>query len=151
MQSRMLVIAPDLISSALVDVSVGGLHYCAPSPACGGARPLIPPPRGEGGRPKAGGVGGCLSKVIVCALPCANPHPSHRALRSRCATLPTRGRDQRLHRYPYRGAQAAHRAVAERDVAAMRAGDVAGDGEAKPGAAFVLVAGVVEPQERLEH
>src|SRR5664279_6424750 len=56
-----------------------------------------------------------------------------------------------LHRYPYRGAQAAHRAVAERDVAAMRAGDVAGDGEAEAGAAFVLVAGVVEPQERLEH
>src|SRR6185295_20259436 len=55
------------------------------------------------------------------------------------------------HRHPYRGAQAAHRAVAERDVAAMRAGDVAGDRKAKAGAAFVLVAGVVEAQERLEH
>ena len=57
----------------------------------------------------------------------------------------------RLHRHPHRRAQAAHRAVAERDVAAMRAGDVAGDGEPQPGAAFVLVAGVVQPQERLEH
>ena len=33
----------------------------------------------------------------------------------------------------------------------MGAGDVAGDGEAEAGAAFVLIARVVEPQERLEH
>ena len=33
----------------------------------------------------------------------------------------------------------------------MGAGDVAGDRKAQAGAAFVLVAGVVEPQERLEH
>ena len=33
----------------------------------------------------------------------------------------------------------------------MRAGDVAGDGEAQAGAAFVYVAGFVEPHERLEH
>jgi hypothetical protein len=33
----------------------------------------------------------------------------------------------------------------------MRARDVAGDREAEAGAALVLVAGVVEPQERLEH
>ena len=33
----------------------------------------------------------------------------------------------------------------------MRAGDVAGDRKAKAGAALVLVAGIVEPQERLEH
>ena len=50
-----------------------------------------------------------------------------------------------------RRAQAAERAVAERDVAAVRARDVAGDGEAEAGAALVLVARVVEPQERLEH
>src|ERR1700719_2384713 len=55
------------------------------------------------------------------------------------------------HRHPHGGAQAAHRAVAERDVAAVRAGDVAGDRQAQSGAAFILVAGVVEPQERLEH
>src|SRR5712692_8571699 len=42
-------------------------------------------------------------------------------------------------------------AVAEQNVAAVGAGDVAGDGEAEPGAAFVLVARVVEPQKRLEH
>src|SRR6267154_848679 len=48
-------------------------------------------------------------------------------------------------------AEAAHRAVAERDVAAVRARDVAGDRQPKPGAALVLVAGIVEPQERLEH
>ena len=33
----------------------------------------------------------------------------------------------------------------------MRAGDVAGDGEAEAGAALVLVAGLVESHERLEH
>src|SRR5205085_7612337 len=57
----------------------------------------------------------------------------------------------RLHRHPYRGAQSAHRAVAEHDVAAMRAGDIAGDRKAEAGAAFVLVAGIVEAQKRLEH
>src|SRR5229473_4010643 len=36
---------------------------------------LIPPPRGEGGRPKVGRVGGCFSKVIGSALPCATPTP----------------------------------------------------------------------------
>src|SRR5260370_25890075 len=55
------------------------------------------------------------------------------------------------HRYPHRGAKSAHRAVAERDVAAMRARDVAGDGKAEPGAALILVAGVIQPQEWLEH
>ena len=43
------------------------------------------------------------------------------------------------------------RALAERDVAAMRARDVARDRESKPGAALVLIARVVEPKERLEH
>src|SRR5216684_2515423 len=56
-----------------------------------------------------------------------------------------------LHRYPHRRAKPAHRTVAERDVAAMRARDVAGNRETKPGTALVLVAGVVQPQERLEH
>src|ERR1700686_1534726 len=55
-----------------------------------------------------------------------------------------------LHRYPPRGAKPAHRTVAERDVAAMRTRDVAGDRQAEAGAALVLVAGVVQPQERLE-
>src|SRR6266851_9810658 len=40
---------------------------------------LIPPPRGEGGRPKVGRVGGCFSKVIGSALPCAAPTPALRA------------------------------------------------------------------------
>src|SRR5262249_6014638 len=47
--------------------------------------------------------------------------------------------------------QAAERRVAERDVAAVGAGDVAGDGETEPGAALVLVARIVEAQKRLEH
>src|SRR5579864_5788105 len=55
-----------------------------------------------------------------------------------------------LHRYPNRGAQPPHRAVAEHDVAAMGAGDVAGDGKPEAAAAFVLVARVVEAKERLE-
>src|SRR5206468_9454045 len=55
------------------------------------------------------------------------------------------------HRYSRGGAQSAHRAVAEHDVAAMRTRDVAGDGKPKPGAALILVAGVIQPQERLEH
>jgi hypothetical protein len=37
------------------------------------------------------------------------------------------------------------------DLAAVGAGDVAGDGEAEPGAALVLVARLVQPDERLEH
>src|SRR5947208_304776 len=61
------------------------------------------------------------------------------------------GYEDGSHRHPHRGAQAAHRAVAEADVAAVRAGDVAGDREAQAGAALVLVAGVVEAQERLEY
>src|SRR5436190_24360520 len=55
------------------------------------------------------------------------------------------------HRYPHRGAKSAHRAVGERDVAAMRARDVAGDRQPQSGATLVLIAGIVEPQERLEH
>ena len=43
------------------------------------------------------------------------------------------------------------RAFAERDVAAVDAGDVAGDRQSKAGIAHVLVAGVIEPIERLEH
>ena len=56
-----------------------------------------------------------------------------------------------LDRHAHRRAQAAERAVAERDVAAVRARDVARDGEAEAGAALVLIARIVEPQERLEH
>src|SRR5437763_5811048 len=56
-----------------------------------------------------------------------------------------------LDRHPHRRAQAAHRAVAERDVAAMRARDVACDREAEAGVALVLIARVVEAQERPEH
>jgi len=52
---------------------------------------------------------------------------------------------------PHRGPQPAHRAVAEGDVAAVRAGDVAGDRQPQPRAALILVARIVEPQERLEH
>src|SRR5690606_35226848 len=53
-------------------------------------------------------------------------------------------------RYAHDGPQAAHRAVAERDVAAMAAGDVAGDGKPEPGAAVIEVTRFVETHERLE-
>src|SRR5438552_1250780 len=52
---------------------------------------------------------------------------------------------RQLHRYPHRRPQPAHRADAERNVAAVRAGDFAGDGKAKARAAFILVARIVEP------
>src|ERR1700681_748711 len=63
--------------------------------------PLVGP-SGGGWRAEAGSGGVCFSKQDSRALPCANPHPSHRSLRSRCATLrasfarldPTRGRDK---------------------------------------------------------
>src|SRR6266700_6220360 len=61
------------------------------------------------------------------------------------------GARENSHRDPHGGAQAAHRAVAEHDIAAMRARDVAGDRKSEAGAALVLVAGAVQPQERLEH
>ena len=56
-----------------------------------------------------------------------------------------------LHWDAHRGPQSAHRAVAEHDVAAMRAGDVARDRETQAAAALVLIARVVEAQERLEN
>src|SRR5580692_12298280 len=58
-----------------------------------------------------------------------------------------RGSDRHLDSRP----QAAQRRVAECDVAAVGPGDVAGDGETEPGAALVLVARVVDAEERLEH
>src|ERR1700676_4179555 len=60
-------------------------------------------------------------------------------------------RDHALNRHPHYSTQTAKRAVGKRDVAAMGARDVARDREPEPGAAFVLIARVVEPQERLEH
>src|SRR6476659_7725230 len=88
---------------------------------------------------------GCPMAPPSCrCAPCTKPdcteadHPIRRAARPAS------------HRYPHRGAQPAHRTVAEHDVAAMRARDVAGDGKPKHGAALILVAGVVEPQKRLE-
>src|SRR6185437_6866311 len=56
-----------------------------------------------------------------------------------------------LYRNAQAGAQAAERAVAEPDFAAMRARDVASDRQAKAGAAMVLVARLVEAEERPEY
>src|SRR5215203_962523 len=56
-----------------------------------------------------------------------------------------------LHRHAHGGAQAPERRIAQHDVAAMGARDVARDGEAEPRAALVLIARIVEPKERLEH
>src|SRR5688572_27231493 len=72
-------------------------------------------------------------------------HPRVDQLRSVCRWFAALDRD------PHGRAQAAERAVAERDVTAMRARDIAGDGEPEAGAAFVLVARVIKPQEWLEH
>ena len=56
-----------------------------------------------------------------------------------------------LRRNAYHGLKAAHRTVCERDVATVAAGDIAGDGKAEAGAAFVLIARFVQSEERLEH
>src|SRR4029077_20755091 len=56
-----------------------------------------------------------------------------------------------LNRHAHIGAQAAERRIAERDVAAVRTRNVAGNGEAETGAALILIACVVQSQERLEH
>src|SRR5262249_8419938 len=53
--------------------------------------------------------------------------------------------------YPHRRPQAAKRAVAHKNVAAMGPGDVAGDREAEASAAVFEVARHVEPMERAEH
>ena len=66
------------------------------------------------------------------------------------ATMPTRN-GLSLDRHPHRRAQPAQRAVRQEYVAAVGARDVARDREPETGAAFVLIARVVEPQERLEH
>jgi len=62
-----------------------------------------------------------------------------------------RVRDTELNRDPHRRAQPAELAVTERDVAAMRARDVARNRQPKSGAALVLIARIIKPQERLEH
>ena len=56
-----------------------------------------------------------------------------------------------LHRHAHAGAQAPERAGRQLDIAAMRARDVACDRKAKAGADLVLVARLVEPEERTEH
>src|SRR5689334_3477578 len=90
-----------------------------------------------------------------------SPHPEEPAAGGRLRTMRSHrlekdGRVEvkipsELYRYPHRRAQAAHRAVAEHDVAAMRAGDVAGDRKPEACATLVLISRVVEPQEWLEH
>src|SRR5262245_18530899 len=57
----------------------------------------------------------------------------------------------KLDRHPQHRTQAAERRIAEGEVAAVSAQDVARDGEAEAGAAGLLVARAVEPEERLEH
>src|SRR6266851_6899344 len=62
-----------------------------------------------------------------------------------------RGGRGRLDWNAYGCAQAAKRAVAERDVATVRSGNFARDCESQSGAPLVLVARIVKPQKRLEH
>src|SRR5262249_20701 len=61
------------------------------------------------------------------------------------------GRPVCSHGNSHRGPQSSHRAVAKHYVAAVRTRDIARDGEAQGAARFVLVAGVVETQKRLEY
>src|ERR671911_288083 len=56
-----------------------------------------------------------------------------------------------LNRDGHHRAQAPEGAVGEADVTAMAVGDVAGDREPEPGAAFILVARIIQPHERPEH
>src|SRR5436190_13752599 len=60
------------------------------------------------------------------------------------------GRNWALHRQPYRRAQSAQGTVAEHEVAAVGAGDIAGDGEAEADAAGLQVAALVQPVEGAE-
>src|SRR5262245_62657398 len=57
----------------------------------------------------------------------------------------------KLNRNFQHGLQTAERGTAERDVAAVNAGDIAGNGEAEPSRAGILIARMVEPVERPEH
>ena len=59
---------------------------------------------------------------------------------------PAGASDRDLHQ----GAEAAEGAFEEQDVAAMAAGDIAGDGETEAGAGAVLVAGFIEAVEGAE-
>ncbi|MEA2910276.1 MAG: hypothetical protein QOJ15_2357 [Bradyrhizobium sp.] len=72
------------------------LAKCAGIFVCQGVLPSYPSPGGW----RSGG--GCLRKgairdnvTVSQRARGATPHPSHRSQRSRCATLPTRGRDKR--------------------------------------------------------
>ena len=56
--------------------------------------------------------------------------------------------DHALDRNANSRAQSPERRVAQRDIAAVGARDIACDGEPEAGAAFILVARIVEPQER---
>src|SRR6478672_1793101 len=56
----------------------------------------------------------------------------------------------RSDRNPDGGSQPSEWTVGEHDVAAVRASDIARDSQTQPGAAFVLIARVVEPQNGLE-
>ena len=93
---------------------------------------------------------GPASSTILCRIPAA-------LLRHRgAAGAPRRRTKKRSRRERYTGTRTVARRppsgeFAERDVAAVRARDVARDGEAEAGAALVLVARIVEAQERLEH
>src|SRR5688572_7695008 len=60
-------------------------------------------------------------------------------------------REPCLKRHPYRRFQPAHLALAEMDLPAMRADDIAGNGKAQTGALDILVAGVVQAMERPKH
>src|SRR3712207_6780059 len=102
------------------------------------------PVQQEGGWPRsqAAQENGCLIRLHVKRFGILEFRSAHR-----CMVLVSDGAcgaDDDLRRQPHRRAQAPEGAVAEDDVTAMRAGDVAGDGKAEPGAALVLVARLVE-------
>src|ERR1700688_59268 len=85
----------------------------------------------------------------TCAL-CRNASCAGRA-GGAARTTRKKPRQLKSTRHAYGGAQAAERAVAESDVAAMGTRDIARDRQPQSGAALVLIARIVQPQERFEH
>src|SRR5436190_23083281 len=59
--------------------------------------------------------------------------------------------DRALDRHPYRRPQSTQWAIGERNLAAVRARNIARNGKTEPRVSLVLIARVVEPHERPEY
>src|SRR5215469_4049170 len=74
-----------------------------------------------------------------------NPFRSERPSRQKPHSRSRLKRSARLNRNPDGGAQSPEGTVAQQNVATVRTGDIAGNGQSETGAALILIAGVVEP------